>query len=499
MKSLGYKSKNYKSTSAIYNGISLMGRIWGGHLKKMITLFYLVFLFELILCAPCFAMFQGFFTQEEIETAGQSRQPEIRRIQEALASQNPQLSQQAAEEIINAFILRHKNPEEAELEMKRNPALQNQRIRRVFEMLNHYDQNAPNRHSKARILDASEVFLANNSFTIEEYTLENFFLSVSWYLRLIRDSTSSSPTPGYLFDRSNQFKVDHLLEYTTRAGRILDDLQRGKAASISGDPFFLDAICVVLGLLRDLGFYREYEGLFYPQKFTEELTYLRNLGLSINTIFITLTNPELVESIGGDDRHALLIERLVPFCKRDNYVDYIMINACRLKFARRKLARDEEGGLRFILDILEEQGVRFPIKSQGITEIRPPIDMWCSILARDIFREKCFQELRRLLSQPKDVRDFKVLHSLKDRMDLYEAYINQALEEGVPNLIELEVKRRRMKNAEESRIQNNEAQQNRRGSDTQEQKKPKGKRAPVIQELPKQDRNINYNYANKYK
>lgn len=440
MKSLGYKSKNYKSTPAIYHGISLVGPVWGEHLKKITKLFYLVLLFELILCGPCFAMFQDFFTADEIDKTARSRiapdaqnfdqvlAAETRRIQARLASPDRTVSQLAAERIIRVHmdvpVNEHvRNSEESEeiaiakmLKILTNKEIglllvedpQNLRIRRIFEMLNHYDRHSVS--TNLRLLQDSQVFLMAARLTSEGYTLQNLYFSMNWHMRLL---TTTNTDEEFLHNF-----------HASRALCVLDNLVSGHIkAEFFSDPYFSELLYTSIDFLG-----KHAQGFFEPNVRDEN----KGEGFLVKRIITTLMASDVILNFNNEVEHALLIERLIPLFRINNYIDYLLINHFRLVIAKDKLKENEEEGLRYIMSVLDEQGVNFPITSQGVTEDRPPIDPAFSALAYQIYRGKYLAELRKFESQDRTERDYRTFRALKDKMELCNMYQIQAVEEVQP-------------------------------------------------------------------
>ena len=374
------------------------------------------------------------------------------------------LSFEDGQHVINAAVIRHMDADEAKAAMDINPVGQNNRLRRIFQMLNYY----PN--LREDLLQYSAFFLAVNCLTIEKYDLNNLAFSINWYMKLLSQPNSLS-------------RISEEMEEALRISHMRQSF-----------IFLLDLLGEKERMLPD-----------FPKTTYVVIDFLSKYGESSQgkekAIIRALMCEHVGPRCGGPVAHAQLIVELTPLYRRDNYMDYILINSFRGIIAKDNLEQDEEAGYAYMQEILDEEGISFLITSHGLTENRPPLDPKFAQSVYQYYRKKYREELQRLVEQLPEDRDYRKLHKLEYSMECYEAYFNQALGEVLPALRRYDRMQREVRQSQEH-VRNlqrmiAEAQQ-RRQARPAPRVESKRKRGPIVQEFPKQGA-VTYNLAGDYK
>ena len=480
----------------------------------------LCLLSEIGICSSAFAMFRDFFTDDEImEAVVQSRRDlsqstidsglfderfEAQAARIALASQDPRAFQPYVELTIKAAISKtimgfvdSPSVTPGSFHLVRTDSQENDikstNARRVFEMLDYYTQHSP--LIDVKILNLLEYFV-DKVYMIhtQRYTLQDLHLTLWWCMRLLDPPTSWVLSERYMMDQSTKESV------VSCSGRIASTLLEKfrkceMEASFIEDPYFERA------LTSAVEFKRKHEQAYYAILQVKEAS---NLNAEMICRFNSATITEHYFS-GNRERHSDFMERLLPFYVRDNYVDYRLFNeVVRLPVVACKFERSEEEGLAYVLSVVNEQGVSFPITSEGVTEIRPPVDSAFAGVAYSLYKRKYIEELRALQRVPEGDRDYKTLHDLENSMELYKMLEIQGMVEfslyskSSIKLLDGRIQNRLRENAckeARARARAKQRQENHVGAT----KKPVGKNAPVVQAFPKATHDQGYNVAGEYR
>ncbi len=489
------------------------------------TIFFLFLLSEIGICSSAFAMFRDFFTDDEIMQAVVQRhivrgepaaepdslREDIGAFQAALATQDPRVFQPVVEAILSLSM--HKTITEyinclegshqgvgsvtdslrfVMTGQEQEDDIKNKRAGRIFEMLDYYTQHSP--LIDVKILNLLEYFV-DKVYMIhtQRYTLQDLHLTLWWCMRLLDPPTSWVLSERYMMDQSTKESV------VSCSGRIASTLLEKfrkceMEASFIEDPYFERA------LTSAVEFKRKHEQAYYAILQVKEAS---NLNAEMICRFNSATITEHYFS-GNRERHSDFMERLLPFYVRDNYVDYRLFNeVVRLPVVACKFERSEEEGLAYVLSVVNEQGVSFPITSEGVTEIRPPVDSAFAGVAYSLYKRKYIEELRALQRVPEGDRDYKTLHDLENSMELYKMLEIQGMVEfslyskSSIKLLDGRIQNRLRENAckeARARARAKQRQENHVGAT----KKPVGKNAPVVQAFPRATLE-GYNVAGEYR